>query len=125
EFAATINKIRTPGGKTFQPSKVMLHQEDASMIMQKGDDPHRLYRMDLEYGKVVDEWKVHDDIPLSVFAPDSKFAQMTGEQTFIGASHNALFRIDPRLAGDKLVDSQLKQYTSKNAFSAAATTEAG
>ena len=52
---------------------------------------------------------------------------MTGEQTFLGLSDNALFRIDPRLAGSKLVDSQLQQYAvaSKNAFSAASTTEKG
>ena len=50
---------------------------------------------------------------------------MTGEQTFLGLSDNALYRIDPRLSGNKLVDSQLKQYASKNAFSNAATTEQG
>ena len=50
---------------------------------------------------------------------------MTGEQTFLGLSRNALYRIDPRLAGNKLVDSELKQYVSKNDFSAAATTEKG
>lgn len=50
---------------------------------------------------------------------------MTGEQTFLGLSNNALYRIDPRLSGNKLVDSQLKQYASKNDFSAAATTEHG
>lgn len=50
---------------------------------------------------------------------------MTGEQTFIGLSDNALYRVDPRLHGNKLVDSELKQYASKNAFSNAATTEKG
>lgn len=52
---------------------------------------------------------------------------MTGEQTFLGLSDNALYRVDPRLSGTKLVDSQLKQYaaSSKNAFSHAATTEQG
>ena len=50
---------------------------------------------------------------------------MTGEQTFLGLSRNALYRVDPRLAGNKLVDSELKQYVSKNDFSAAATTEKG
>lgn len=50
---------------------------------------------------------------------------MTAEQTFLGLSHNALYRIDPRLSGNKMVDSELKQYTSKNQFSAAATTEKG
>lgn len=50
---------------------------------------------------------------------------MTGEQTFLGLSHNALYRVDPRLSGNKIVESDLKQYASKNAFSAAATTEKG
>lgn len=50
---------------------------------------------------------------------------MTGEQTFLGLSSNALFRVDPRLSGNKLVESELKQYASKNDFSAAATTEKG
>lgn len=50
---------------------------------------------------------------------------MTSHQPFVGASHNALYRIDPRVSGNKLVDSDLKQYVSKNAFSSVATTEAG
>jgi hypothetical protein len=50
---------------------------------------------------------------------------MTGAQPFLGVSNNALFRIDPRQSGNKLVDANLKQYASKNDFSAAATTEKG
>lgn len=49
----------------------MLHGEDTSMIMQDASNPNSVYRMDLEYGKVVDEWKVHDDIPINIFAPES------------------------------------------------------
>lgn len=125
EFSTSINKIQTPKGKTFAPKKVMLHMQDKDMVLQNADNPNSLYRMDLEYGKVVDEWKVHDDVPVNVFTPENKFAQMTGEQTLLGLSGNALYRIDPRLDGNKLVDSEFKQYTSKNDFSAAATTEKG
>ena len=125
EFSTNISKVETPKGKLFSPKKVMLHAEDTNMILQNEADPNSLYRMDLEYGKIVDEWKVHDDIPVNTFAPESKFSQMTGEQTFLGLSRNSLYRIDPRLAGNKLVDSELKQYVSKNNFSAAATTEKG
>ncbi|KAF2718497.1 VID27-domain-containing protein [Polychaeton citri CBS 116435] len=125
EFATSINKVQTPGGKGFAPKKVMLHSQDRDMVLQSAANPNSLFRMDLEYGKVVDEWKVHDDIPVNIFAPENKFAQTSGEQTMIGLSSNALYRIDPRLAGNKLVDSELKQYASKNDFSAAATTEKG
>lgn len=70
EFSTNISKVQTPNGKLFSPKKVMLHAEDTNMILQNADDPHSLYRMDLEYGKVVDEWKVHDDIAVKTFAPD-------------------------------------------------------
>ena len=41
------------------------------MILQNRNDPNTLYRMDLEYGKVVDEWKVDDNIPVTTFAPEN------------------------------------------------------
>jgi hypothetical protein len=71
QFSTTISNVMTPKGKAFSPNKVMLHQQDQDMILQNLDNPNSLYRMDLETGKVVDEWKVHDDIPVKVFAPES------------------------------------------------------
>ena len=71
QFSTNISKVATPKGKLFSPSKVMLHAEDANMILQDASNPNSLYRMDLEYGKVVDEWKVHDDIPVNVIAPEN------------------------------------------------------
>ena len=73
EFSTNISKVETPNGKLFSPTKVMLHAEDTNMILQNADNPNSLYRMDLEYGKVVDEWKVHDDIPVTTFAPEKVF----------------------------------------------------
>ncbi|KIW15056.1 hypothetical protein PV08_07843 [Exophiala spinifera] len=125
EFTTNISKVETPKGKLFRPNKVMLHAEDQNMVLQDESNPNALYRMDLEYGKIIDEWKVHDDIPVTNFVPETKFSQQTSAQPFIGHSRNALFRIDPRVAGNKLVEAQLKQYVSKNDFSAAATTEKG
>ena len=125
EFSTNISKIETPKGKLFSPKKVMLHAEDQNLVMQDESNPNSLYQMDLEYGKIVDEWKIHDDIPVSNFAPETKFSQRTAAQPFIGHSHNALFKIDPRVSGQKLVEGDLKQYASKNDFSTAATTEKG
>ena len=70
EFSTNISRVTTPKGDLFSPKKVMLHAEDTNLIMQNQDKPNALYRMDLEYGKVVDEWKVHDDIAVKSFAPD-------------------------------------------------------
>lgn len=79
EFSTNISKVETPNGKLFSPKKVMLHAEDTNMILQNENDPHSLYRMDLEYGKVVDEWKVHDDIPVNTFAPEKVSKALTGK----------------------------------------------
>ncbi|KAF7775973.1 hypothetical protein Agabi119p4_4366 [Agaricus bisporus var. burnettii] len=125
KYYATISKIATPKGKEFKPQNVMLHDQDTKMVLMNPGDPNSLYSMDIERGKVVEEWKVHEDIPVLNIAPDNKFAPMTREQTIVGTSGNALFRIDPRISGDKLVDSQYKQYVSKNKFSGVTTTKDG
>ncbi|THV08487.1 VID27 cytoplasmic protein [Dendrothele bispora CBS 962.96] len=125
KYYATISRIATPKGKEFKPKNVMLHDQDTKMILMNPSDPNSLYNMDIERGKVVEEWKVHDDIAVDHIAPDNKFAQTTPEQTLVGASHNALFRIDPRVSGIKMVDSQYKQYTGKNKFSGVTTTASG
>lgn len=103
----------------------MLHDQDTKMIVMNPAEPNSLFSMDIERGKIIEEWHVNDHISVNHVAPDNKFAQITPQQTVVGASHNALFRIDPRLPGDKMVDSQYKQYTGKNAFSGVATTAAG
>ncbi|KAG6811313.1 hypothetical protein H0H92_008025 [Tricholoma furcatifolium] len=125
KYYATISKIATPKGKEFKPKHVMLHDQDTKMVVMNPTEPHSLFSMDIERGKIVEEWKVHDDITVDHIAPDNKFAPTTQEQTLVGASHNALFRIDPRVSGTKLVDSQYKQYVSKNKFSGVATTANG
>ena len=103
----------------------MLHEQDAKMVLMNPHEPNSLFSLDIETAKIVEEWKVHDDITVDHIAPDSKFAQMTLEQTLVGASHNSLFRIDPRISGKKMVESQYKQYVSKNKFSGVTTTATG
>lgn len=125
QFRAAIDRVKDIEGRTFTPKKVMLHNQDQNMLMLDPNHRNSVMRMDLEYGKVVDEWKVSDDISVDNILPDSKYAQMNPQQTFVGHSHNGLFRIDPRVSGNKIVDAQFKQYATKNDFSAAVTTESG
>ncbi|WWC90654.1 uncharacterized protein L201_005590 [Kwoniella dendrophila CBS 6074] len=124
-FRTAIDRVKNMEGKSFSPRKMMLHNQDGNMLLLDPNNQNSVYRMDLEYGKVVDEWKVSDSVDVTNIIPDSKYAQMNPQQTFIGHSHNGLFRIDPRVSGNKLVESQFKQYATKNDFSAATTTESG
>ncbi|KAJ3189702.1 vacuolar import and degradation protein 27 [Irineochytrium annulatum] len=127
EYSTTIKNVSSPKGSkdAFTPSKMMLHNQDTSMLLMKPGDEHSVYRMDLVVGKVVEELNVHDVMPVDDIIPDFKTAQITGNQTLIGINHNAIFRIDPRLSGAKMVMSESKQYAVKNGFSCAATTGNG
>ncbi|KAH8105865.1 VID27 cytoplasmic protein [Cristinia sonorae] len=125
KYYSTIAKIAGPKGKAFKPKHVMLHDQDTKMVLMDPNERHSLFNLDIERGKIVEEWKVHDDITVDHIAPDNKFAQMTPEQTLVGTSHNAIFRIDPRVSGTKMIDSQYKQYVAKNKFSGVTTTASG
>jgi hypothetical protein len=49
---------------------MMLHNQDSDMLLLNPSNPNSLFRMDLEYGKVVDEWKISDDIEVSNILPE-------------------------------------------------------
>lgn len=124
-LATSIDKVKTTTGKLFTPSKMMLHEEDSSLLLMNPDDKHKIFKMDLERGSVVEEWNVHPDAVVNEIVPDSKYAQMTSTKTLIGLNENSIFRIDPRLAGNKRVDNEMKQYVVKNKFTSGATTGKG
>jgi hypothetical protein len=48
----------------------MLHDQDSSMLMLDSNNRNAIYRMDLEYGKVVDEWKVSDTVEVHNIIPE-------------------------------------------------------
>lgn len=134
---ATIENLCTPtkgGGKTTMvtPSKVMLHKEDAQMLMltpgQGGPGPNnKVYQMDVERGVIVNEWQSHDDIGITDIGPISKYSQATGQETFMAMNKQGMFLMDPRLPGNKRVDSQAFNYqrSTNPALSCMATTDSG
>ncbi|KAH6566409.1 hypothetical protein BASA60_009488 [Batrachochytrium salamandrivorans] len=125
EFSTTINNVGTMNGIPFSPRRAMLHDQDSSMLLMNPEDKRKVFRMDLERGKVIEEWKVDDDMEINEIIPDKKYAQLTQEKTVIGINKNAIFRIDPRLSGNKRVESESNVYKTANMFSVASTTGKG
>lgn len=70
DHRTTINTVRDTKGKAFNPKKMMLHNQDSNMLMLDPLNPNSIMRMDLEYGKVVDEWKVSDDVNVDNIIPE-------------------------------------------------------
>jgi len=69
---------------------MMLHNQDSDMLLLDPTNKNSVYRMDLEYGKVVDEWKVSDSVNVDNIIPDTKYAQMNPQQTLIGHCESEL-----------------------------------
>lgn len=126
EFVTNIKGVETlKSHKKFSPSKMLLYDEDSSLLLMNPNDQQTIYRMDLEVGKVIDEWKADEYTNITNIIPDTKYSSMTPNKTFIGINKNSIFRMDPRLSGSKKVETESKQYVVKNDFTCGATTGNG
>ncbi|AMD22831.1 HHR062Cp [Eremothecium sinecaudum] len=124
-FVTSIGNISNLKGEGINPESTMLFTEDRAMILQDPSKKDTLYKMDLERGKVVEEWRAKDN-EIVQFGPSKKFDQLTNEQTFLGLSKNSIFRMDQRINGpDKIVTDEQKSYKSPNNFSSVCSTQLG
>ncbi|KAF9189001.1 hypothetical protein BGZ51_000177 [Haplosporangium sp. Z 767] len=125
DFTTTIKNISDRKGKELNPSRVVLHEQDTAMVMMDPRNLDKAYKMDLEYGKVVEEWEMPGTSGVLNLVGNSKYAHLTDNKTMVGHSQTAMFRVDPRLSGSKIVESEFKQYAKGNDFTCMATTDNG
>jgi hypothetical protein len=83
--------------------------------------------MDLNRGEVVEEWKAHSDMPVNELFPQTKYAQMSSEDTIMGLNNLGFMYLDPRLPKEKMVQAKSFFYkpSGRPSLSCAATTEQG
>ncbi|KAJ3207961.1 hypothetical protein HK099_000162 [Clydaea vesicula] len=125
EFSTTITNVRTMQNQNFSPKNLMLHRKDSQLLMKRPGDDYTIHKMDLEYGKIVEEYKAND-MPILDFTPTKKYSQTSLEDTFIGFNNKSIFRLDPRVSGEhKVVTEENKNYITNYNFTAAATTGNG
>ncbi|KAF9217590.1 hypothetical protein BGZ59_002701 [Podila verticillata] len=125
KFHTTIKKLRNKAGNEIKPSQVVLHEEDTSMVMLDPRNKHQAYKMDLEYGKIVEEWNLHGTSGVCRLIGDGKYAHTTQSKTMLGLAEDAIFRIDSRLPGGMIVENEKKQYSKGNKFLCGATSSNG
>lgn len=119
------DRVMSDGDGAYGCLQMMLHQLDTAMILMDNRNEESLFKLDIETGNIVEEWKAGPGIKMSHMAPARKFAQTEAESTIVCASQDRLFRVDPRLPGNKLVDGSSKAYSKNMMFSCIATTENG
>uniref|UniRef100_A0A7S3EQ34 Vacuolar import/degradation Vid27 C-terminal domain-containing protein n=1 Tax=Rhodosorus marinus TaxID=101924 RepID=A0A7S3EQ34_9RHOD len=119
----TLVKIKDQKSNAFAPSHVLLHEQDTSMLFLNPEDKEKIYRMDLERGDIVNEFKT-PNASVNAMSASSKYANLNPGQDFLGINKNQMMRFDPR---DRDFVVQKKQYASgtKTNFTNLATTGAG
>ncbi|KAF8983482.1 hypothetical protein BGZ46_010157 [Entomortierella lignicola] len=125
EFATTIKNISNSKGREINPTRVVLHEQDTSMVMMDPRDLDTAYKMDLEYGKIVEEWNMPGTSGVLNLVGDTKYSHLTSNKTMVGHSRTAMFRVDPRLSGSKLATTEFKQYAKGNDFTCVTTSDNG
>ncbi|KAF9358554.1 hypothetical protein BGX34_008884 [Mortierella sp. NVP85] len=122
DLQTTITNLSNSNRKMVKPSKVLLHEEDTAMVMMDRSNPHMAYKMDLEYGRIVEEWDLSGTSGVLDLVSDSKYAHRTGTKTMVGVSKDSMFRIDSRQQKNKIVQAEFKQYAASNQFVCGTTT---
>mmetsp|Transcript_5382 Transcript_5382/g.9006 ORF Transcript_5382/g.9006 Transcript_5382/m.9006 type:complete len:652 (-) Transcript_5382:187-2142(-) len=124
--------IKDKKNRYFSPTKVMQHKSDRSMLLLSKDKPGKVNVLNLDKGKVVEEWQTgdaddgDDGVNVVDIAPLSKHDEMTDNPMVYGLSKNSMFQIDGRIpTKSKIIDSKQNTYKSIHNLSAMATSGNG
>lgn len=108
------------------PSKLMMYDQDTSLILNDVNNFSKLNKYDVETQKIVNEWHIEKDgVELEaghMFTPSKKYGQMTSEQVFLSGGKNLLMTLDPRMSNPV---ANYNMYKTNPAFSSMTTTEDG
>lgn len=128
EFVTSITNISSKdahNGEHIQPSKMMLMNGDSTMILQDEKNLNLLHSLDLTKGKVVQDWKMSKDgidRDIKVFTTNAKLSGAQKEDTFLGGTSQAIFRIDQRVKNGFISNDEFKEYKTKLGITAIVTT---
>lgn len=128
EFVTSICNIQSKNKKSIKADKMMLMNADNTMILQDSNSRNVLHQLDLKKGKVIQDFKMTKDGEIhniNVFNTNSKFSGANKEDTFLGATAQALFRIDQRVKDGFISNDEYKSYKTKLGITAMTTTIQG
>ncbi|EGG24212.1 WD40-like domain-containing protein [Cavenderia fasciculata] len=123
-----IQRVKDSKGKQFSPKKMMLQQQDSSLLMLNKDQRSKVFKLDLHRPDVVQEWDMKwkdQPTPISSIFHKTKFDETTNDQTFVGINGNGMFMVDPRASRDKVVSKFQGAATMSSLHTCAATSAKG
>jgi hypothetical protein len=126
-----IEGVSTLKGENFTPKKVMLHKQDEDLLMIHPDqEKHKgkVFRMDLNRGKVVEEWTAYKDtVAVNELVPIQKYANQTPNPVFGALNRVTVFAVDPRVHSEDKIVGDINKIASKSkpGYTCLSTTSSG
>ena len=102
------------------PKKILMHEQDTKMLMLDEKDEKKVYYVDVEKGKVIQELQADEYNRITDISSGSKQASLTQNPVFLGINERNIFKLDPRLKASEASVAK-KIYNQTNHFQAIAT----
>eukprot|EP01119_Soliformovum_irregulare_P020174 TRINITY_DN64_c1_g1_i2.p1 TRINITY_DN64_c1_g1~~TRINITY_DN64_c1_g1_i2.p1 ORF type:complete len:598 (-),score=213.06 TRINITY_DN64_c1_g1_i2:151-1944(-) len=103
KYCTSINSVKSLKGDIFSPRKIMLHNRDSDMLLLHPDDDKKIFKMDLERGQVVEEWKADGHQSVNEIFNQTKYDEMDDGKSVLGLNRLGFMYLDSRLPGNKMV----------------------
>jgi hypothetical protein len=104
--------VKDYNGNPLNISKAKMYLSDTNMLLQDDNKPNSLWQYDINTGKIIDEWKIDEDI-LEI-TQQKKFDQMTDNPIVYGINKNTVFTLDGREDNKKKIVNKKKYKTMTN-----------
>eukprot|EP01084_Bolivina_argentea_P042925 79123_1 len=125
EYESKIS-IRDVNNQPFTPTKVLQYKSNHCMLLlnTNGMNPGNIHVLNLDKGKVIDEWQTKDTI--IDIAPLVKHGDMTDSTMIYGINNNSMFQMDERIPNkSKIIDCKQKIHKSIPGFNTISTSGNG
>lgn len=119
--------IKDARGEVLEPSNMMLHNNESSMLFIDKHNRNRVINFDLEAGAIADEYNLESKLGESgakQIINEFKNASNTASQVFHGMNQRNMFTIDPRVNSEHRIAAE-RPYKTNPLFSTMSTSMAG
>jgi len=97
-FVCNLPPVKSLTGAELNPRKLMLTEQDTKVLMLNKDaQDEKVYYMDLEKGKIINELGGKNTAAIADISTYSKNSDMTNNQLFFGCNQKNIFQMDPRV----------------------------
>jgi len=128
KFNTAITNIKSKDKQHFSPKKIMLQQQDQSLLMLNPERTNNVYKIDLNRPDIVEEWDLkYKGQPTAVksIMHEKKNDETTNKSTFVGYSGNSMFLVDPRQKTKNVAVKFTGGSNPRSFYTCAATSDSG